>query len=401
MKKVRTQGTLPITLLTTALLVICFAPILETSGSITITANLTTTGTMNLASYSTINKGIYAYGSSFSDADTTFIANHFNILNVDFGTNGVANIKAKNPNIQIIGYKDLLAMHTTYSDWSVVNSHEDWFIHDASGNRIKNPSWGWYLMDVGNAGWRAHWISDLNSKLGTTYDGVFIDDVWNALNGHGMSGITSSQIARWHSDTLGMLQYIKANIAPGKLVIINTDEWNSNTYVSAVDGEMLEGFTHEGWTATYSQGGRDPGLIMVMINKLAGDSAAGKIVWSASGSLINSDSNEMARMVKYCYASFLLGANGPGAYWGFNTWVSGDGSNGYYSIMDTPIGSATGSYYQSQNVYMRDFTNAKALFNPSAYAYTINLGGTYKTLTGTTLTSITISPYSGEILLKT
>jgi hypothetical protein len=133
---------------------------------------------------------------------------------------------------------------------------------------------------------------------------------------------------------------------------------------------------------------------------LAADSAAGKIVWCASGSIVNSDSNEMARMVKYCYASFLLGANGPKAHWGFNTWVSGDGSNGYYSIMDTQVGSATGTYYQSQNVYMRDFTNAKALFNPSPNTYTINLGGTYKTLSGTTVTSITISAYSGEILLR-
>ena len=334
------RSTLLIAALTITIIICNLTTALNTSGSLTTTAILSSTGTITTPTvYSTINKGIYAYGASLSDSDTTFIASHFNILNVDFGTSGVSSVKTKNPNIKVVGYKDLLAMQTSYADWSVVNSHEDWFIHDASGNRIKNPSWGWYLMDVGNAGWRAHWVNDVNSKMGTLYDGVFIDDVWNALDVHGMSGVTASQISRWHSDTLSMLQYIKANIPSGKLVIINTDEWNTYTYISAVDGEMLEGYTHEEWTTVNSQGGRDTGLIIAMIKNLAVNSAAGKIVWCDSGTVVPSDSNEMARMVKYCYASFLLGTNGSGAHWEFNNYGSSDGSKGYYSIMDTQIGS--------------------------------------------------------------
>jgi len=196
-----------------------------------------------------------------------------------------------------------------------------------------------------------------------------------------------------------MLQYIKANILPGKLVIINHDEWNTNTYVSAVDGGMLEGFTHEEWIDVYSPGYRNPELIMVMINNLAVNSAAGKIIWAQSGTIVSSDIAAMDRMVKYCYASFLLGANGPTACWGYNCWTSGDGSKGYYSIMDTPVGSPTGAYYKSQNVYMRDFTGAKVLFNPYSTDYTINLGQTYRTLNGATVTSITLNAYSAEILL--
>src|SRR5665811_2331686 len=83
----------------------------NTSGLPTTTTVLSSSGTITTPTvYSTINKGIYAYGVSFSDSDTTFITNHFNILNVDFGTQGVSNVKAKNPNIKVIGYKDLLAM---------------------------------------------------------------------------------------------------------------------------------------------------------------------------------------------------------------------------------------------------------------------------------------------------
>ena len=331
---------------------------------------------------STINKASVVYATSaITSSDVTYITSHFNMIDTDFGVSAVSSIKAKNPSVKVIGYKDLLAMQTSYSDWAVVNSHEDWFIHDTSGNRIRNSLYGWYLMDVGNAGWRAHWVSDVNSRIGTLYDGVFIDDVWNALGGY-VSGVSSSVLSNWHSNVLGMLQYIKANISPGKLVIINTDEWNTYTYVSAVDGEMLEGFTHTSWEACNTQGSRDPGLIMVILKNMAVNSAAGKIVWAHSGALVTSDSAEMARMVKYCYASYLLAASGPGAYWGFNSWTSSDGSKGYYSIMDTQIGSPTNAYYSSQNVYMRDFTGGKALFNPSGNSYTINLGGTYRTLSG-------------------
>jgi hypothetical protein len=68
--------------------------------------------------------------------------------------------------------------------------------------------------------------------------------------------------------------------------------------------------------------------------------------------------------------------------------------------MDTQIGSSTGAYYPSQNVYMRDFTGGKVLFNPTGNSNTINLGGTYKTVGGSTVSSVTLSAYSGEILLK-
>jgi hypothetical protein len=255
-------------------------------------------------------------------------------------------------------------------------------------------------MDPGNQGWRSHWISDLNSRMGTLYDGVFVDDVWNALDVHGMSGFTSSQISGWHANVLGMLQYVKANISPGKLVIINTDEWNSYTYVSVVDGEVLEGFTHCDWEAINTQGSRDTGLIMAMIKNMATNTAAGKIVWGISGTIVSSNTEEMNRMVKYCYASFLLGASGTGAIWEFNNWDSADGSKGYYPIMDTQIGSPKAAYYQTQNVYARDYTGGKVLFNPSGNTYTISLGGTYHTISGTTVTTLTIGAFSGEIVLS-
>ena len=40
-----------------------------------------------------------------------------------------------------------------------------------------------YLMDVGNVGWRQHWLSYVNKKLEacSAYNGIFADDVWDTL----------------------------------------------------------------------------------------------------------------------------------------------------------------------------------------------------------------------------
>jgi hypothetical protein len=89
--------------------------------------------------------------------------------------------------------------------------------------------------------------------------------------------------------------------------------------------------------------------------------------------------------------------SGTQTYWSFNNYDSSDGSKGYYAIMDTDIGQATGSYYQSQNVYMRIFTKGMVLFNPSGTSYTVTLPQSYK-LNGVTITSLTLSAYSAEIL---
>jgi hypothetical protein len=167
-----------------------------------------------------------------------------------------------------------------------------------------------------------------------------------------------------------------------------------------VDGEVLEGFTHADWEYANTYGSRDPGLIMALIKNMAVNTAAGKIVWGISGTIVTSDQAEMDRMVKYTYASFLLAASGPGAVWEFNNWISTDGSKGYYPIMGTQIGSPSGAYYQSQNVYMRDYSGGKVLFNPSGNWYTISFSSSYRTTSGNTVMSVTLGPYSGEILLK-
>jgi hypothetical protein len=382
------------------LLLTTFASALTTSNATVYTSGLV------LSISTSINKNLIAYGFSWNSSSISFVANHYTLLDTHFGQqSAMQSIKAINPNIKIIGYKCLLGMTTSMDDWAEVNSHEDWFVHDANGNRMQGDArFGpyAYLMDVNSPGWRQHWVSYVNNELTSAYDGVFGDNCWNMMaswrQAYFSSTVPASVVAGWHNGMIGFLQYIKANLMSGKILVVNSDEFDTNDYLQIVDGEMFEGVGHGLWQTT-DQVDTD---IMEHIQSLARKSSFGKIVLMDSGTLTTSASQaQIDKVSNFCYASFLIGLNGLQASWGWTqNSVGWYNTITYLPIMDTNIGSPTGAYYSSQNVYMRDFTGGKVLFNPSANSYTINLGGTYTLLNGTSVTRIGLAPYTGETLLS-
>jgi hypothetical protein len=251
-----------------------------------------------------------------------------------------------------------------------------------------------------------------------------MDNAWNSLSDRINWGqITNSQdtimttsdidasiLNNWHSNMVGFIQYVKTHLPTGKILVPNSDGTPLD-YLAVTDGLMEEGAFHASWLSLtdYTQAPSAADTI----NSLAQKMATGKIIMVASGASFSGTTPpdattqaQIAAMVKYCYAAFLLALNGPQGNFGFSAntvasgYVEGDGTYGYYPIMDTNIGQPIGAYYSSQNVYMRDFTGGKVLLNPTASTYTINLGGNYKTLDGATVSSVAMNAHTGEILLK-
>ena len=351
-----------------------------------------------------INKAtcILGVGSSLTSTQISFIATHFTLLEVGFGMgiSSLQGIKNANPNMKIIGYKDLIGISTYSDDWAEVNSHEDWFVHDARGNRIIMTDYGWYLMDVGSAGWRQHYVSYLNNRLNNAqFDGVLADDVWNTIASWYLATfdhtVPSSVISRWHADTIGMLQYVKANLLSGKILIVNSDEFATDDYLNIADGQMLEGYQHTAWDLITTGFGHCSAP-----DSLVRKSATGKTVWAESGTdTTGASQTQIGAMLQYCYSSFLIGMNGPKAYWGWNLGDNSDLTSSYQTIMDTNIGQPTDAYYSSQKVYMRDFTGGLVLFNPNAQSETISLSQTYTDLEGNNVASLVMQPYTGDVLV--
>jgi hypothetical protein len=359
----------------------------------------------NAANQSIIRTFIASYSTTIDSETATFIASYFDLVDFSFGsTLGFEKIKALNPNVILIGYRNIMAMYTYYEDWAEVNLHEDWFLHDLNGNRLVHTEYGWYAMDVGNMGWQKHYANFVKAKLDAypMVDGIFADDAWEEfrtdvwLN----NAVPDPSIApRWYNDMVGFLRYVK-NAIGDKLLIPNTRDLTQN-FVNETDGMMWEGFAHAPWHAEYFY---DKDFVLQQINLLSNISRRGKFFLACSGTIIpdnptQEDLQTAHDIMLYCLACFLLGVNGPNASFGWNSIHSKDGSRGYYPEFDVSLGSPVNEYYSVGSVYARDFAGGKVLVNPTTSIYTVKLDGEYKTLDGQRVSNVTLDAHSGIILL--
>ena len=137
-------------------------------------------------------------------------------------------LKAQNPGLKALVYKNLSFTssygcsggvdqpHQTsgvgYCDANA--NHPDWFLTDPAGARINSgPYPQAWLMDVGNAGYQAKWLSNVLADVRAGgWDGVFMDDTDADLGFH-LSGRTVAKYptnAAWRAATRSML----ANVGP-------------------------------------------------------------------------------------------------------------------------------------------------------------------------------------------
>jgi hypothetical protein len=74
--------------------------------------------------------------------------------------------------------------------------HDDWFLHDASGNRLRSSGYpSSWAANIGNPGYQENWVNSVLARLegdlpagsGVRVDGVYLDDL-NLNPGHGLDG---------------------------------------------------------------------------------------------------------------------------------------------------------------------------------------------------------------------
>ena len=355
---------------------------------------------------------VVAYVEWFSDEDAEFAASNFDIVITGFKTaSTIGKIKALNPTIIILGYRSIMSMHTYYDDWPEADAHEDWFLHDVSGNRIRAVSGGlagWYGMDVGNPGWREHFANYVKSMLETypDVDGIFADNAWNSFR-YAVWNVPKEQLpadigSRWHNDMLAMISFVKKTIG-NKLLIVNTD--NNDDYVDACDGKMEEHFVHKTFWWSLDKSHSEWYDWEGKVESLKNINQRGKYYLAHSGTIIpenptEADLDKIHDIVIYCFASYLLGVNGEKAIFGFNNIHSKDGSRGYYSAFDVSLGSPVSEYYLINSTYTRDFSDGKVLVNPTNASHTIFLDENYRTLNGEKVSIVALPAHRALILLR-
>ena len=257
------------------------------------------------------------------------------------------------------------------------------------------------------SGWRQFYVQYANTLLSSPYvDGIFGDDVLNEVRYTIMAGVfsdatsnvvlttsdfSSTYLNNWKNDVVGFLNYVKNNMSLDKKFIANSEEYDINSYLTQtnIDGKMAEGYASKN-------------DIMASINGLARDSALGNRNCRNLCFFPVSAPTASTPTADYSYVATLLGMNGTNCYFGYNAayYYGYDGGVDYMPVLVTNLGSPSGSYYQNQGVYMRNFTGGIVLFNPSNNSYSINLGNNYQLTNGTKVSNMILGSWSGEILLS-
>lgn len=289
-------------------------------------------GSETQAAYpSTINKADTHYGY-LSGSDITFLNSHFDLVMQDIEDES----SAASLTSTVLGYKDLAYSRNTMGDWATCLAHPSWFVKTSGGDYIYNSYWGTYLMNISNAGWQQHFIDFCNSKTG--FDGVFVDDVWNDITPYlsGFNGtVPAGYVSAYHTNMETCLTHLQTDISIS--VVINSDEFSTDTYLALVDGQCLEGFIHPNWEPYNYYDSTHGGLGTALARK----GATGKLIYCMSGISDYTNNGNVNTVLTQCYNDFVGNMTAGNCFFEFGTILNGDNSKGYYSLMDTPLSSPT------------------------------------------------------------
>ena len=341
-----------------------------------------------------IHRFITAY--DFDERDIPFIASRFDLIDTKLRkASQVEKIKRLRPSLKAIYYLDALAHQN--------GATSDWYVRDAkTGSRLVNADWGWYLMDIGRESYRTSLANSVKNNLikNPIFDGVFLDDVWGSSavggfyrEGTKERGLVPESVSKYWRDNMKLL-LIKVKLAIGKkLLIVNTGALN-NDYLALCDGQMYEAFCHANWQSygEYYPGWQKKLEDMVAISK------AGKTYLAQAGIKKGAMNVETLKTARYCFAMFLLGANG-NSYFYFSKNYRGVT---YFPEWDADLGRPLEDYHARIGTpfYEREFSKGLVLINPSPEAVGVDLGARYRNPEGMIADAITLGTHEGEVLVK-
>jgi len=350
-----------------------------------------------------------------------------------------------NSGITSIVYQSWFDLGPSNPDYASVNQHEDWFYHDAQGNRIAvysthqnadcNPSLCptnsaycncRFGMNMGHPDYRnyvAIRLADIVTGGGAWggprgFDGVFLDNTnpnWPYRSAKVQSGWTSATPvypggttqteATWIADQKGFLQAVKSAMG-AKLLIYNGcvssanfPTWKQYSYefLQYADGCTMEYWTvnGSGTSATVKLGSdwdRDLDLFQ-------GVADLGKWATPLIGSGVHT-----AAVNRYGIASVLLFREGDRAFLNFWKGTAEEALAGHFDQTfpeaSIDLGAPTERFSKLVNgVATRNFTKGRVLLNPTTSSQTVTLGRIMRRVDGTEVTSVTLASGTAEILI--
>ena len=226
----------------------------------------------------------------------------------------VDRLKAIRPSLKVFKYHHPWGLRESYAGWETARRNPAWFARDrTSGERMIVPRRRIYLMRFDNPAWRKFKAAQITRDTPRSFDGVFIDDCWNAFSpkfvteNSGQKAQPETEfILKWPQHVKQLLQTVQETY--DKPIFINGAH---SIYQDHVDGFMMEGFIHANWQKDRD---RRPSVDSVrQLLKAQRLLRLGKPVFFQSGAQGDSDASQ-ASLFNLCLASYLLISNSSSAF---------------------------------------------------------------------------------------
>ncbi len=350
-----------------------------------------------------------AIGSEASFPNPTLTAQHNSYIVLQaWESSRAAELKAANPNLQVLVYQNLssMAQGTSASGLSAsgVNyaeanpAHPEWFLLNTSGDRIAESGYSWlWMADIGNAGYQQQWTDNVLKLLADgPWDGVMMDDT----NTTAKYDTNPAEIAKYPTDAAyqaavrSMLAYAGPRIqAAGKLAIPNIGSWSENPEVAKewlqfVSGGVDEMFAK--WSSTPGQGYRDVAGWRTQIEEIQSTERMGKRFLA-----ITQAGASDTQAIRYGWASVLLAADGHTAYSAAANYTGETWASEYEAQIGEPTSEAT---QIAGGAWERTFTGGLVVVNPTSSTVEVRLDGTYTGSGLANATSAVMAPNTGLVL---
>jgi len=294
-------------------------------------------------------------------------------------------------------------------------SHPEWILRNASGGMVStnNGIGRLFATDIGNMAYVDHWADfALAEAERHGWDGVWADNVFRGYFGEWSAAPYNPRTKKpyttreYRDDMLRALKRLRERFhARGKLLIGNhTQTWQPDVFADPVQREAIttmDGVEIE--DCVFSYGGSrayDENQVLAQLKYL--DYANKNGVMTICRAFTTS-----AR--EYPLAFYLLTKEGMSQIGQLN------GAGQWKSDMTTDLGAPAGGFWcldpgngyrktpdcpSAGKILGRDWTKGRVLVNPSASATrAVPLGGTFRR-NGASVTSVTLGPRSGAILVK-
>ena len=290
-------------------------------------------------------------------------------------------------------------------------AHPEWILKDQYGNWLYIPFWcsggtcPMYAGDITNPAFRAYWLSQVQATMGQgNYSGIFIDDTnmlfrvsdgwYNQIQPVDNNTGQLMTYDAWRSYIAQFTEQIRATFPYTKIMenviwfagppgVNDSDPYIQRQIATATTINLERGIASDpGMT-----GGTDFWSVYSFFNFIDRMHAAGKGINFEQYTLDPAGQ-------QYGLASYFMISNG--------TDSLGDGSAtpyNWFSGYDVDLGPALGPRTYNNGVFQRNFAGGIVLLGePDLAPQTITLPGTFQTLDGSWVNSVTISSRQGIIL---